>query len=212
MSEPGRVAGGVAETPLTRASGATGVHRARPGVKLAMLAAGATVLFTVRTPWVVGGAAAITLGLAALARIPARELARQARPALLFAGGAGALQAWSAGPLAGVTVAGSLVVAVVAASIVTLTTGSQEMLDAIVGAARPLRRLGVDPERVALTLTLAVTSIPVVARLAGEVRQARMARGAERSVRALAVPLVIRTVRHADRLGEALRARGADDD
>jgi biotin transport system permease protein len=31
-------------------------------------------------------------------------------------------------------------------------------------------------------------------------------------VRALAVPLVIRTVRHADRLGEALAARGVDDD
>ena len=60
-------------------------------------------------------------------------------------------------------------------------------------------------------LALAVRSVPVLARLAGEVGQARRARGAERSVRALAVPLVLRTVRHADRLGEALAARGVDD-
>jgi biotin transport system permease protein len=53
--------------------------------------------------------------------------------------------------------------------------------------------------------------VPVLTGLAAEVRQARRARGAGRSVRAFAVPLVIRTVRYADRLGEALIARGVDD-
>jgi biotin transport system permease protein len=203
----------VPELLLARpASRATVVHRARPGVKLALLAAGTGLVLAVRTPWVVTGVAAATVGLAVLARIPVRDLARQARPALLFAGTAGALQAWSAGWVAGLTVAGSLVMTMLAASVVTLTTGTQDLLDAVVSAARPLRRLGVDPERLALTFTLAFVSIPVVARLAAEVLQARMARGAERSVRAFAVPLVIRTVRHADRLGEALRARGVDDD
>jgi biotin transport system permease protein len=51
----------------------------------------------------------------------------------------------------------------------------------------------------------------VLERLAAEVREARAARGAERSVRAFAVPLVIRALQHADRLGEALAARGVDD-
>jgi biotin transport system permease protein len=70
----------------------------------------------------------------------------------------------------------------------------------------------VNPERVALVLALAVRSVPVVAGLARDVQEARLARGAGRSVRAFAVPLVIRTVRYADRLGEALAARGVDDD
>ena len=187
------------------------VHRTRPGVKLALLAAFTAVVFGFTTLPVLGAATAAVLGVAALARLRPRDLLRQVRPALPFAAVVGALQAWTNGPVAAVTVGGSLVVAVAAAGLVTLTTPTQDLLDSVVTATRPLARFGVDPERVALTLALAVTSLPVLARLAGEVRQARMARGAERSVRALAVPLVIRTVRHADRLGEALRARGVDD-
>jgi biotin transport system permease protein len=100
---------------------------------------------------------------------------------------------------------------VAAAGLVTLTTTTQELLDTLTRALGPLRRVGVDPERVALLLALAVRAVPVLASLAGDVRQARMARGAERSMRAFAVPFVIRAVRHADRLGEALAARGVDD-
>jgi biotin transport system permease protein len=196
-------------TPVT---GSTIVHRTRPGVKLLLLAVGMTVVFAVRTPIVVGAGAAVTVALTLLARIPWRALLRQLRPAFFFALTVGGLQAWSSGPVAGLVVGGSVLVAVAAAAVVTLTTRTQDLLDAIVTAAKPLRRVGVDPERVALTLALAVSSVPVVARLAADVRQARMARGAERSLRALAVPLVIRTVRHADRLGEALAARGVDDD
>jgi biotin transport system permease protein len=192
-------------------AGSSLVHRTRPGVKLGLLAAWMVVVFALRTPLVVVTAAAVMLALSAVARVPPRVLGRQLRPVVLFAVTVGALQTWASGPIAGLTVAGSLVVAVAAAALVTLTTATQDLLDAIVTGIRPLRRFGVDPERVALTLALAVTSIPVVARLAAEVRQARMARGAERSVRAFAVPLVIRTVRHADRLGEALAARGVDD-
>jgi biotin transport system permease protein len=106
---------------------------------------------------------------------------------------------------------GGVLVAVAAAGLVTLTTRTEALLDALVAALRPLRRAGVDPERVALVLALAVRSVPVVAGIAGEVQQARAARGAERSLRAFAVPFVIRSLRHADRLGEALEARGVDD-
>jgi biotin transport system permease protein len=109
-------------------------------------------------------------------------------------------------------VVGWLVVAVLAAGLVTVTTPLADLLDAVVAVTRPLRRVGVDPERVALVLALAVRSVPVVAGLARDVQEARLARGAGRSVRAFAVPLVIRTVRYADRLGEALAARGVDDD
>ncbi len=54
-------------------------------------------------------------------------------------------------------------------------------------------------------------TVPVIAGLRDEVVEARRARGLERSPRALLVPLVVRTVRHADHLGEALVARGVDD-
>jgi biotin transport system permease protein len=60
-------------------------------------------------------------------------------------------------------------------------------------------------------LALTIRAIPVVSGLAQDVVEARRARGVERSARAFAVPLVIRSVRYADRLGEALAARGVGD-
>ena len=76
---------------------------------------------------------------------------------------------------------------------------------------RPLRRVGVDPDRVGLLLALSIRSVPVVVGIAEEVRDAQRARGLRGSPRAYAVPLVIRSLRHADALGEALAARGVDD-
>ena len=62
-----------------------------------------------------------------------------------------------------------------------------------------------------LAVALVIRSIPVIVELSRTAREARMARGMQRSVRAFVTPLVIRTVRHADRVGEALIARGIDD-
>jgi biotin transport system permease protein len=199
-------------TTVAHVPGHSVLHRAPAGLKLGLLAAGLLVLGVLRTPIPVGIGLAVTVLAAMAARLSARVLWGIVRPGLLIGLLVGALQLWLAGPVTAAVTVGWLVTAVLAAGLVTATTPMQQLLDAAVTAARPLARFGVDPERVALTLALAVRSVPVVARLAAEVREARMARGAERSVRALVVPLVIRTVRHADRLGEALAARGVDDD
>ena len=187
------------------------VHRAPAGVKLAVLGAGLFLLAARpgAVPVLVGLVA--VLALAALARVGPRPLAAQVRPLLWLLVPLTALQLWLAGPAVALTVAGGLLVAVAAAGLVTLTTRTEALLDALVAALRPLRRAGVDPERVALVLALAVRTVPVLVGIGAEVQQARAARGAERSVRAFAVPFVIRSLRHADRLGEALEARGVDD-
>jgi biotin transport system permease protein len=92
-----------------------------------------------------------------------------------------------------------------------LTTRVVDLLEVLEWLLGPFRRLGVDPERVALVLALAIRAVPVVAGLAGQVRDAQRARGLTASPRAYAVPLVVRSLRHADALGEALVARGLDD-
>jgi len=188
------------------------VHRAPAGVKLAVLTVGLLVLAMVRTPAGVAVALVVTTAVGLATRLGPSVLWAQVRPVVPVTLVVGALQVALAGPLQAAVVVGWLLVAVLAAGLVTVTTPLTELLDAVVTAIRPLRRLGVDPERVALVLALAVRSVPVVAGLAREVHEARMARGAGRSLRAFAVPLVIRTVRYADRLGEALAARGVDDD
>ena len=56
--------------------------------------------------------------------------------------------------------------------------------------------------------------MPLVAGIVGDVVEARKARGVtgiRNSAMALAAPAVVRALRTADALGEALRARGVDD-
>ncbi len=187
------------------------LHRAPAGVKLAVLAVGLLVMGIRASLAVVVVGTGMLLLATLLSGVGPAPVLGQLRPALPVLALVAAVQVWLGGWRPALTVAGILAVGITAAGLVTLTTRTQDLLDAVVAAARPLRRFGVDPERVALVLALAVRSVPVIAGLAAEVNQARAARGAQRSVRAFAVPLLIRTVRYADRLGEALAARGVDD-
>ena len=86
------------------------------------------------------------------------------------------------------------------------------MVAAVERGLGPLRRFGVRPERAGIAVGLTVAAIGVLSGIADEVRQATLARGAGRSVTAFATPFVIRTLQHADELGEALAARGMGED
>jgi len=190
--------------------GSSVLHRVPAGPKLVGLAAvEVAVALAVRTPAAVAVAAVATVAAYALARVPVPTAARMLRPIAVVAVLVGAAQWVYAGPERAVVVGGQLVVAVALAVLVTVTTRTSALLDAVERGLRPLRRV-VDPGRVALTLALAVRSVPVVAHLLGELREAHRARGAT-GVTTLGVPLVVRTVQHAEALGEALAARGVDD-
>ena len=103
-----------------------------------------------------------------------------------------------------------LVLAVALAALYTLTTPVSATLDAMQALLRPFRRW-VDADRVGLALALAIRCVPLLAELVREVLEARKARGAEGSILALAVPVIVRALRTAEHLGEALIARGFDD-
>lgn len=98
--------------------------------------------------------------------------------------------------------------AVLLAGLLALTTRVTDLLDAVERGLRPLDRLGFDSERAAVLLTVTLTTVPVLARLAGEVREAQRARGVRPGLRFFAVPFLILSLKHADQLGEALSARG----
>ncbi|HET7477576.1 MAG TPA: CbiQ family ECF transporter T component [Dermatophilaceae bacterium] len=191
--------------------GTSPLHRAPAGLKLLGLLALTTALVAGRSPLAVAVGALAVATLYAVARLPASAVVAQVWPLrwvlLLLAG----FQVWTAGWRAAVQVVGVLLVAVAAAGLVTLTTRVTDLLDAFVAGLTPLRRLGVDPERVALVLALALRAVPVLLQTSDRVRDARRARGLERSTRALVTPLVLGTIRHADAVGEALAARGVDD-
>jgi biotin transport system permease protein len=191
--------------------GGSPVHRLSAGPKLLVLLAVGAVSVLADRAWQVGVALAIVLAGYLWAGLPWRTPYRQARPLLWLLLVVGAFHSLVNGWERAVVVTGVIGVLVLLAGLVTLTTRTTELVDTLVRALRPLRRIGVDAERIGLLLTLSIRSVPVVVSLAEEVRDAQRARGLTASPRAYAVPLVIRSLRHADELGEALIARGVDD-
>ena len=90
----------------------------------------------------------------------------------------------------------------------TLTTPTPVLMDALVHMLRPLRPLGVNPDQVALAVALMIRSIPHLLGTVDDARMAARARGLQRNPARLLTPVVIGAVAYAERSGEALAARG----
>ena len=191
--------------------GTSPLHRVPAGAKLlVLLVAGVGSLF-LDHPWQVLAALTVVGALYVVAGLPPRTLARQLRPLLWVGALTAVFHVLVNGWQRAFVVVGVLAVLVLLAALVTLTTRTTDLVDAVVVGCRPLRIFRVDPERVGLMIALGIRCIPVVLGLAEEVRDAQRARGLTASPRAFAVPLLVRSLRHADALGEALTARGVDD-
>ena len=188
------------------------LHRLPVGVKLAALAVLSLAVVLVRDARWACVFLAVALVLAAAGRVSLRTLARAARGVLVIALVAGAVQWWLDGPAKAVETLLDLVTLALLAVAVSATTPVNAILDALVRWIRPLRRVGVDPERVALTVGLAVQALPGTIALALETRDAARARGLGRHPRAYLTPFVIRVVARAHETGDALHARGIGDD
>lgn len=191
--------------------GTSALHRAPAAGKLAGLAAAVVVLLALDgLPWLLV-AAVVVAGLYALAGVPWRVAGAQLRPLLWFALVVLLLQLVLAGWAVAVATVLTFTLAVALAALVTLTTRVSAMLDVAERGLGPLRRVGVDPARVALVLALAIRGVPLIAGTVRTVREAQQARGITRNPLVLLVPVLVRVLRQADTLGEALAARGVDD-
>ncbi|WP_445154429.1 energy-coupling factor transporter transmembrane component T family protein [Arthrobacter sp. Hor0625] len=138
----------------------------------------------------------------------ARRLFRAVRPVLPVLAMVGLFQWWQLGGPTAARIVLNILVCVVAASILTVSTPVQALLDGVASLARPFRRLGADPERFALTIAVMLRSIPFIAGAYADVRDSARARGLDRNPRALVLPVFITTVAFARQTGEALAARG----
>lgn len=193
------------------APGDTWLHRLPAGVKFG----GLFVAGLVVTIWqgYVGAVGMLVAAIAVLASSRARPgpLLRSLRGLLVVAVLLGAWHTWQSGWPRAVEVVADLLSLVLLATALTATTPVDELIDVLTRLVRPLRRFGVNPERVALAFSLALRAIPSTIALAEETRDAARARGLERDPRARVVPLVLRTVAQARDTGEALHARGIAD-
>lgn len=161
--------------------------------------------------------------------------AAPAPPSALGDVSAGVLAAWPPVPLVGsfgfvpagfargCFFAVRIILLVVASLVVTYTTTSTDMTNALAGFLRPLKRLRVPADDIAMVFSLALRFIPVTAEEFGRVHDAQWARGASfaegtlwkrlRAWQTVLIPLFVGLFRRADVLAVAMDARcyGAPD-
>ncbi len=188
--------------------GATWLHRVGVGWKYLLLLVLTVPVLVVARPL----PSAVALVVSALLLASTRTTARLALALpwalwVLLAVLAG-YQLLVARPDLAVVVAANLVTAIYASRLLTLTTPGPVLIDALVAALRPLRRVGVNPERVGLAIAIMVRSVPLLLNTFAQVRLAARARGRDRNLFALVTPVVVRAVGQAQATGAALAARG----
>ena len=188
--------------------GGTWLHRLGVGWKYLLLLALTVPVLVLALPWPSLAVLAVSALLLASTRVDARlAFALPSALWILLAVLAGYQLALGRPDLA-VVVSANLVTAIYASRLLTLTTPGPVLIDALVAALRPFRRLGVNPERVGLAIAIMVRSVPMLLDTVAQVRQAARARGRDRNLFALVTPVVVRAVGQAQATGAALAARG----
>lgn len=190
--------------------GRSALHRASAGAKiLAMIALGTGVFLIPDWP-VVGFVMATVFLLYPASGFGPRIIWAQIKPILWLLAIFFAVQLWLNDWQAGLLVVTRIAAIVMFASLVTLTTKTSDLLSSLERAMGPLRPLGVNPEKVSLAISMVLRFIPVIATVASEIRDAQRARGLDRSILAMIVPLIIRTLKMADDVADAIEARSFD--
>lgn len=188
--------------------GSSPLHRTPAGAKLAGLAVLAVVIsLAARTPLAAGAALVVVAVAFAFGGFGPVTWLRQLWAARWIAVFVAATQLIFLTPADAFVNTTRVVSVVMLAGLLTLTTRTSELLEALQRALEPLRVLGVDPWRVGFTLTLTIALVPVVADFAARIREAQRARGVRLGPRAI-VTLLVMSLRHADDVADALTARG----
>jgi energy-coupling factor transport system permease protein len=124
------------------------------------------------------------------------------------------------GLLAGALLIARFVALILAISLLSFTTGTNELMHGVEHLLRPLQRLGLPAHELAMTLDIALRSVPLLAQEAERLAKAQASRGGEsggarggpirRAEQALPllVPLFLGALQRAERLALAMEARG----
>jgi biotin transport system permease protein len=188
--------------------GNTWLHRASAGLKLAVLAVGSTALMWVHSPSVLLVACVLVSLSVHWAGASLQQVWQQLRPLVWLLVALGALSVWSHGVLQTLEMILRLLTLVLAALVVSMTTPLTQMMQVVVWLLGPFQRLGwVDADKVALGFGLTLRLIPELSVQWQEIREAQLARGLTPSPLTMGVPMLLRTLRRADEIAEAIDAR-----
>lgn len=162
--------------------------------------------------WLTAAVIVVVLGLLWSSGIGPTRALRIGWPLWVMLGAVLAYQLVTFNPTGAVTQPGNILIAVLAARLLTLTTSTPVLMDALARGLAPLRLVRVGPAQVALTIALMIRSIPYLLGSIDDARAAARARGRERNPVHLLTPVMLGAVAYAQRTGEALHARGLPGD
>ena len=183
-------------------------HRLAAGTKLAALAGATTGLFLLDAPWMLALAGVTAAGLYASGGVGfAKAGVRQLWPLWPFVVLVGLWHLWTGDIAGGAVVLLRMVTAVALANFITMTTRLSDMLAVFERLARPLAPI-LPPRRLALAFALVIRFIPVMLERMALIRQSWSARSPRPPRWRVMVPATLSALDDADRVAEALRARG----
>lgn len=186
------------------------LHRLAAGHKVLALVGLGTGLFLINSHAVMFAVLVLVLVIYGATGLGFGRAWTQMRPALIILVLVFAVQALLGAWWLGLLIVARFAALLMVAGLLTLTTKVSDMIDAIERGLVFLRPLGVNPGKVSLAISLALRFIPVLARITEEVREAQKVRGLERSIVALAVPVITRMLKMSDDISDAIDARGYD--
>jgi len=188
--------------------GNTWLHRLPAGLKLAVLAVGSTALMWVHSPSLLLVACALVCLSVRWAGASLQQVWQQLRPLVWLLFVLGGLSVWSQGLWQALEMILRLLTLVLAALVVSMTTPLTQMMQVVALLLKPFQRLGwVDADKVALGFGLTMRLIPELGVQWQEIREAQLARGLMPSPLTMGVPMLLRTLRRADEIAEAIDAR-----
>jgi len=185
----------------------TPLHHVAAGAKLGALAAGTVALFALHNPLALALALALLLAAYTALGLLHHGL-RPLWPLWPFLVVLGVWHGWTGELREGAAIVLRLLTAVMAANLVTMTTGLSDMIGVLERLAQPLRHLGMPTHRLALSIGLVIRFIPVLSDRMVQLRAAWSARSPRRAGWRIVAPATIAALDDAERVAEALRARG----
>lgn len=185
------------------------VHTTSPLLKVLLLFVSCTSLFVWENWFVLGASACVLSGLFIVAKIPLEHIKGALKPALMLLFMIFIFQIYLTSTGTAAFVVLRFVVMILAASLLTLTTKTSDLITAIeTGLGKFISPKA--SEAISLAFSLCFRFIPMVRQIFEEVREAQRARGHSGNWRALITPTIVRTLKSADEVSQAITARSID--
>ncbi|MTI44265.1 biotin transport system permease protein [Roseibium hamelinense] len=186
----------------------TWAHRRSAGMKLGLLALCSVLLLPQDSLILFIGCLAGALTLYASLGRDGLSQVLLLKPMIVFFGIILVFHGLFTGWQEGFVVVLRLIVMVLLANFVSITTRMDDMMDAVMPLFVPLKWLGGSPRTIALAVALVLRFVPVLMTVYGGLSESYRARGGKQGSWRLIAPFALQSLRLSENVAEALSARG----